>query len=202
MLLTDTVGFVRKLPHQLVEAFRSTLEVVREADLLLHVVDGSAPDPEGQIDAVRTVLAEIGADGRPRAAGGQQGRRLGTRGAEAGEEARRLMAAHPGAVVVSARTGPGHRRAVVALGDRLRVGDRVVELVVPFARGDVLAAVHREGEMWSTRPGEEAHPDPRRPRRGRPGPLRGVPGVVSRDVAGRRSSRRPDSCRRPIPTTG
>ena len=65
MLVTDTVGFVRKLPHQVVEAFRSTLEVVRESDLVVHVVDGSAPDLEGQIDAVRTVLAEIGADGIP-----------------------------------------------------------------------------------------------------------------------------------------
>ena len=63
--MTDTVGFVRKLPHQVVEAFRSTLEVVRESDLLVHVVDGSAPDLEGQIDAVRTVLAEIGADDLP-----------------------------------------------------------------------------------------------------------------------------------------
>ena len=65
VLLTDTVGFVRKLPHQVVEAFRSTLEVVGESDLILHVVDGSAPDFEGQVDAVRTVLAEIGADGLP-----------------------------------------------------------------------------------------------------------------------------------------
>ena len=65
MLLTDTVGFVRKLPHQVVEAFRSTLEVVLESDLIVHVVDGSAPDPEGQISAVRTVLAEIGADSLP-----------------------------------------------------------------------------------------------------------------------------------------
>ncbi len=62
MLVSDTVGFVRKLPHQLVEAFRSTLDEVREADLLLHVVDGSAPEPEAQIDAVRLVLDEIGAD--------------------------------------------------------------------------------------------------------------------------------------------
>ena len=65
VLLTDTVGFVRKLPHQLVEAFKSTLEVVADADLLVHVVDASAADPEAQIDAVRTVLAEIGADEVP-----------------------------------------------------------------------------------------------------------------------------------------
>ena len=65
VLLTDTVGFVRKLPHQVVEAFRSTLEEVAESELIVHVVDGSAVDLQGQIDAVRTVLAEIGADGIP-----------------------------------------------------------------------------------------------------------------------------------------
>ena len=63
--MSDTVGFVRKLPHQLVEAFRSTLEVVAESDLLVHVVDAAAPDPEGEIDAVRTVLDEIGAGDVP-----------------------------------------------------------------------------------------------------------------------------------------
>jgi GTPase len=65
VLLTDTVGFVRKLPHQLVEAFKSTLEVVGEADLLVHVVDASAPTPRAQIDAVRAVLGEIGAGDVP-----------------------------------------------------------------------------------------------------------------------------------------
>ena len=65
MLLSDTVGFVRKLPHQLVEAFRSTLEVVTESDLLVHVVDSVSPDPKGQIEAVRSVLDEIGAGLRP-----------------------------------------------------------------------------------------------------------------------------------------
>ena len=65
VLLSDTVGFVRKLPHQLVEAFRSTLEVVNESDLLVHVVDCASPDPEAQIDAVRAVLTEIGADRVP-----------------------------------------------------------------------------------------------------------------------------------------
>ena len=80
VLVTDTVGFVRKLPHELVEAFGSTLESVRLADLVVHVVDGSAADPEGQMDAVRAVLDEIGAGGRPRAGGGEQGRRLGRGG--------------------------------------------------------------------------------------------------------------------------
>ena len=65
MLLSDTVGFVRRLPHQLVEAFRSTLEEVVDADMLVHVVDGSSYDAEDQIEAVHTVLREIGADGVP-----------------------------------------------------------------------------------------------------------------------------------------
>ena len=73
--MSDTVGFVRHLPHQLVEAFRSTLEEVADADLILHVVDGSHPDPEGQLGAVREVLAEIDATEGPRARGHQQGRR-------------------------------------------------------------------------------------------------------------------------------
>jgi len=159
VLVTDTVGFVRKLPHQVVEAFRSTLEEVGESDLILHVVDGSAPDFEGQVDAVRTVLAEIGADGLPELlvvnkADAIDARPPGDGGA--GEEASRLMAAHEGSVMVSARTGQGLPELLVAMGDRLRVGDRVVELEIPWARGDILAAVHREGEIVGERAGEES----------------------------------------------
>jgi GTP-binding protein HflX len=139
VLASDTVGFVRKLPHQLVEAFRSTLEVVSEADLLAHVVDGSVTDPDAQIDAVRDVLAEIGADRVPEL--------LVVNKVDRSDAARRFAASHPGAVAVSARTGEGTDRLLQALGDRLRAADRVVELVVPFERGDVLAAVHREGEV-------------------------------------------------------
>jgi GTP-binding protein HflX len=73
-----------------------------------------------------------------------------------GEEARRLMAAHEGSVMVSARTGQGIPELLVAMGDRLRVGDRVVELDIPWARGDVLAAVHREGEIVGEQAGEES----------------------------------------------
>jgi GTP-binding protein HflX len=144
VLITDTVGFVRKLPHQLVEAFRSTLEVVAEADLLLHVVDGAAHDPDAQIDAVREVLAEIGADAVPEL--------LVVNKVDRSQAARRVAADHPGAIAVSARTGEGTEALLRALGDRLRAADRVVELLVPFERGDVLAAVHREGEVV-----DEAH---------------------------------------------
>ena len=166
VLVTDTVGFVRKLPHQVVEAFRSTLEVVGESDLIIHVVDGSAPDFEGQVDAVRTVLAEIGADGLPELlvvnkadailAQDRAGAEGDGEGRGAGEEARRLMAAHEGSVMVSARTGQGIDNLLMAMGDRLRVGDRVVELDIPWARGDVLAAVHREGEIVGEVAGEQS----------------------------------------------
>jgi GTP-binding protein HflX len=156
VLLTDTVGFVRKLPHQVVEAFRSTLEVVCDSDLVVHVVDGSAPDFEGQVDAVRTVLAQIGADGLPELLVVNKSDAVVALGGESSEEARRLLAAHPGSVMVSARTGDGIDHLLVAMGDRLRVGDRVVELVIPWARGDVLAAVHREGEIVGEVAGEQA----------------------------------------------
>jgi GTPase len=155
VLVTDTVGFVRKLPHQVVEAFRSTLEVVRESDLLVHVVDGTAPDQEGQIDAVRTVLAEIGAAELPELMVVNKSDALDTSDG-CGAEARKLMEAHEGAVLVSAATGAGIDALLVALSDRLRVGDRVVELLIPWARGDVLAAVHREGGIVGEVAGEDA----------------------------------------------
>jgi GTP-binding protein HflX len=156
VLLTDTVGFVRKLPHQVVEAFRSTLEVVCDSDLIVHVVDGSAPDFEGQVDAVRTVLAEIGADGLPELLVVNKADAIDARGGGISEEARRLLAAHPGSVMISAQTGEGIDQLLEAMGDRLRVGDRVVELVIPWARGDVLAAVHREGEIVGEEAGEQS----------------------------------------------
>jgi len=148
VLVSDTVGFVRKLPHQLVEAFRSTLDEVREADLLLHVVDGSAVEPEAQIDAVRLVLDEIGASDVPEL--------LVVNKVDRSRRALRVAEDHPGAVVVSARTGEGIDDLLLALGTQLRVADRVVELVVPFERGDVLAAVHREGEVVDESHGEGA----------------------------------------------
>jgi len=149
VLVSDTVGFVRKLPHQLVEAFRSTLEVVREADLLLHVVDGSAPEPESQFEAVRAVLEEIDAAAVPELLVVNKADRDPVATA-------RLASSHDGAVVVSARTGEGMDELLRAMGDRLRGADRVVELLVPFDRGDVLAAVHREGEVVEESHGEGA----------------------------------------------
>ncbi|MHB8593679.1 MAG: GTPase HflX [Acidimicrobiales bacterium] len=148
VVVSDTVGFVRKLPHQLVEAFHSTLEVVREADLLLHVVDGSAPDPEGQIDAVHTVLAEIDAADVPEL--------LVVNKVDRSSYARRVAEDHRDAVVVSARTGEHLDALLRAMGEHLRRADQVVRLLVPFGRGDVLAAVHREGDVVEEVHGEGA----------------------------------------------
>jgi GTP-binding protein HflX len=140
VLLTDTVGFIRKLPHQLVEAFKSTLDVATQADLLVHVVDASAPDPTDQIDAVRDVLASIGAGSVPELL-------VFNKSDRAPDAAARLASRHPGSVVISARTGDGTDALLQTLADRLRALTRVVELAIPFERGDVLAAVHREGEV-------------------------------------------------------
>jgi GTP-binding protein HflX len=148
VLLTDTVGFVRKLPHQLVQAFRSTLDEVAEADLLLHVVDASAPDPVAHMDAVRAVLRDIGADDVPELIAFNKADLVGRSSADP-DQARRLLQCHPGSVLLSAESGEGVDRLVAAIGDRLREMTHVVELVVPYDRGDVVAAVHRQGEVVS-----------------------------------------------------
>ena len=143
VLLTDTVGFVRRLPHGLVEAFKSTLEVASAADFLVHVVDSTAPDPDGQIAAVREVLEEIGADRVPELL-------VFNKSDAAPEAADELVAQHTGSVAASARTGAGIDVFLRTLADRLRSITAVVELLVPYERGDVLAAIHREGEVVST----------------------------------------------------
>jgi GTPase len=148
VLLADTVGFVRKLPHQLVEAFRSTLEVVNESDLLVHVVDSTSPEPEVQIEAVRAVLDEIGAGDVPEL--------LAFNKADVTDEAKRLANRYPGSVTISALTGEGTVELLQAIGDRLRALARVLELEVPYERGDVLAAVHREGEVLVETHGSES----------------------------------------------
>lgn len=143
VLLTDTVGFVRRLPHGLVESFKSTLEVATRADYLVHVVDGSGPDPDGQIDAVREVLREIGADTVPELLVFNKADLDPTAVAE-------TVNWHPGSVGISARAGTGIDMFLQTLSDRLRSLSTVVELLVPYERGDVLASVHREGEVVST----------------------------------------------------
>jgi len=148
VLLTDTVGFVRRLPHGLVEAFKSTLEVASDADFLVHVVDCDAPDPDGQIDAVHEVLAEIDAATVPELL-------VFNKADVATDVAKELVERHPGSVAVSARTGEGIDIFLRTLADRLRAITKVIELVVPYDRGDVLASIHREGEVVSTFHGED-----------------------------------------------
>ena len=142
VLLSDTVGFINRLPHGLVESFKSTLEVAALADHLVHVVDASAPDPDGQIRAVHEVLREIGADLVPELL-------VVNKADLAPQRAGELVDDHRESVLISARTGLGVDGLLTALADRLRSSAVVHELVVPFERGDILAAVHREGEVVS-----------------------------------------------------
>lgn len=143
VLITDTVGFVRNLPHGLVEAFKSTLEVAAEAELLVHVVNSAAANPEAQIDAVRVVLEEIGADTVPELL-------VFNKSDLDPVTAARLVEDHHGSVAVSAITGEGIETFLRTLGDRVRSLTVVHELLIPYERGDVLASVHREGEVVST----------------------------------------------------
>ncbi len=148
VLVSDTVGFVRNLPHGLVEAFKGTLEVAARADYLVHVVDSSAPDPIGQVDAVRAVLAEIDAATVPELL-------VFNKSDLAPDEAKQLAFDHPGSVAVSAVTGEGIDQFLVTLSECLRTLTSVVELTIPYERGDVLASVHREGEVVTTAEGPD-----------------------------------------------
>jgi len=143
VLLSDTVGFVRRLPHGLIEAFKSTLEVAVNSDLLVHVVDASAVDPNGQIAAVREVLAEIGADKVPELL-------VINKSDLDPDEAKRLVYEHQGSVSFSAMTGDGLNDLLLSIGDRMRALTTVIELLIPYDRGDIVATVHREGEVVST----------------------------------------------------
>jgi GTP-binding protein HflX len=143
VLVTDTVGFVRRLPHGLVESFKSTLEVAAQADYLVHVVDGSAADPDGQIEAVHAVLREIDASHVPELVVFNK-RDLDPTAVD------EVVFGHPGSVGISAQSGEGINNLLMTLADRLRSIARVTDLVIPFERGDILAAVHREGEVVST----------------------------------------------------
>src|SRR5215207_8958583 len=142
--LTDTVGFVRHLPHDLVEAFASTLEESASADLLLHVVDGVDPDPSGQIRAVREVLADIGA--------GEVPEQLVINKADQAspDVLATLRTTYPEAVVVSARTGQGIDRLRSVVESRLP--RPAVELIalVPYERGDLIDRIHRSGELLTS----------------------------------------------------
>jgi GTP-binding protein HflX len=140
--LADTVGFVRNLPHQLVEAFRSTLEEVADADLVLHVVDASHPDPEGQIAAVRHVFADI-----PGAMDVPEIIVLNKADLAEPEALARLRSREHGAVVVSAHTGEGIDALQEVVADQLPRPGVTVDLVIPYDRGDLVHRVHETGEI-------------------------------------------------------
>jgi GTP-binding protein HflX len=141
--LSDTVGFVRHLPHQLVEAFRSTLEEVSDSDLIVHVVDGSHADPEGQLVAVREVFAEIGADKVPEL--------VLINKADAADPLvlARLRQREPHSLVVSAKTGEGIEEALRAIEADLPRPGFCFEALLPYDRGDLLNRIHTSGEVES-----------------------------------------------------
>ena len=148
VLFTDTVGFISNLPHELVEAFMSTLKSVQLADLLVHVVDGSSDHAEEQIAAVRDVLIEIGSDEVPELL-------VFNKADVPGSRAKDLAKLYEGSVWVSAKTGENVDAMVAVIGERLRSRDRILTLQLPLDRGDLLAAAHREGDVIDTSVNEE-----------------------------------------------
>jgi len=142
--IADTVGFVRNLPHQLVEAFRSTLEEVQGSDVVVHVVDASHPDPAGQLKTVRDVIGEVEARDIPEIIAFNKAdlvdddRRLELRGLE------------PNAVFVSARTGEGVDELLERIAETIPTPEVEIELLVPYERGDLVSYLHARGGIVST----------------------------------------------------
>jgi GTPase len=146
VLLTDTVGFIRKLPHGLVEAFKATLEEVARADLLLHVVDMSHPRAGEQIAAVNAVLAEIGAAEKPVIMVFNKMDCAAGEGYIAG-----LKETFPQAVEISAKTGEGIPHLLAEIGNQLRPKREFLELRIPHERAEVIARLHQIGQVVERR---------------------------------------------------
>ena len=146
--LADTVGFVRHLPHQLVEAFRSTLEEVKDADLIVHVVDASDEDPEGQINAVRLVLNDVDAGHVPELIV------LNKADIADPEVVTNLLRREPHSVVISAKTGEGIDELMLAIEADLPSLMQEIDLVVPYSRGDLISRAHATGDVISVEHGE------------------------------------------------
>ena len=152
VLLTDTVGFIKKLPHGLVEAFKATLEEVVRADLLLHVVDISHPQAEEQIAAVDAVLKEIGADEKSTLMIFNKMDRLDSEGTGAGGGAlNRLQEKFPHAVAISATTGEGVPALLAEIGTQLRPKREFVELRIPHEQSALIARLHKVGQVIERR---------------------------------------------------
>src|SRR4051812_11438183 len=147
--VTDTVGFVRHLPHDLVEAFRSTLEEVGEADLLLHVVDASDADPEAQLSAVRQVLADIDANKVPELVV------INKADAAVPFVLDRLRRNERHSVVVSAHTGQGIEELRAAIAAELPRPSVDVRVLLPYDRGDLVSRIHRDGEVMTEEHGAD-----------------------------------------------
>ncbi len=141
--LTDTVGFVRHLPHQLVDAFRSTLEEVEDADLIVHVVDGSHPDPFEQIRAVREVIAEIGGADIPEI--------IAINKVDVADPAiiMQILRTEKNSYAFSARTGFGIEGLLLAIEKSLPILLVEIDVTIPYGRGDLISAIHQRGEIIS-----------------------------------------------------
>ena len=142
VLLSDTVGFIRKLPHDLVDAFKATLEEVIEADLLLHVVDISSPQAEEQIEAVNIVLDELGVADKPMMMVFNKIDRV-----TSVSLAKRFTDQYPNSIVVSARTGEGFKAFMAELGKQLRPVRDMLVLGIPHSQSDVIARLHEVGQV-------------------------------------------------------
>jgi len=147
-VISDTVGFVRHLPTQLVEAFRSTLEEVNGADLLVHVVDGSDVNPLAQISAVHQVISEVAADYDscpvPELIA------VNKTDAASGLSLAKLRRALPGALFVSARTGDGIDALRHKMAELAAPTDTAVDVVIPYDRGDLVSRMHADGRVQET----------------------------------------------------
>ncbi len=142
--LSDTVGFVRNLPHQLVEAFRSTLEEVGQSDVIIHVVDASHPDPAGQLATVRDVIGEVGARDIPEVVVFNK--------ADLADDDQRLLlrGLEPTGIFVSARTGEGIDELMERVAELLPAPEVEMTMLVPYDRGEVISRLHVQGRVLST----------------------------------------------------
>ncbi|MEC5183540.1 GTP-binding protein HflX [Cryobacterium sp. MP_3.1] len=138
---TDTVGFVRNLPHQLVEAFRSTLEEVADSDVIIHVVDASHPDPASQLATVREVIGEVGASDIPELV-------LFNKSDLVSDDDRLVLRGlAPQAIFVSARSGEGIDEVLRVLETMLPRPEIRLELLIPYDRGDLIPILHEQGKV-------------------------------------------------------
>lgn len=141
MTLTDTVGFIQKLPHTLVEAFKSTLDEITGADLVLHVIDASSPEREAQMRSVSDVLGQIGAEGIDRIEVFNKIDLLDE------DEREALTKRHPGAVAVSAMTGDGIDDLVKRMASVASSRDKLLKVLVPYERGDLVSVAHERASI-------------------------------------------------------